>query len=290
MAPPGEAATPRPAASTVSAAVDLRDLTTLDEFQACVELQRAVWGEGFGEVVPAALLKVSQQVGGVAAAAFTSEGEVVGFVYGLTGIRNGRPSHWSHMLGVRSSHRALGIGLRLKLFQRQRLLAQDVREMRWTFDPLVAGNAHFNLNLVGAAVEAYVAQMYGDTGSGFHTFGTDRLIARWNLDDPPGASPYGPDPVVDWDAAPVLNPDRSASADSPRLDGRRPPAVRIRIPRNVFVPEHRGQLSPLEWRRTTRQAFLQALDHGYRVAGFARSENGLPCHYLLRRSADAPGS
>jgi predicted GNAT superfamily acetyltransferase len=277
MSPPGEAVH-APARSP--AAVELRDLATLDEFRACVELQRAVWGEGFGEVVPAALLKVSQQVGGVAAAAFSADGEAVGFVYGLTGLRDGRPSHWSHMLGVRTSHRALGIGLRLKQFQRERLLERDVREMRWTFDPLVAGNAHFNLNLVGASVQAYVADMYGETGSGYHSFGTDRLIALWKLDDP-GSSEL-PGPEVDWESAPVLNPQRSVTTELLRLDGGAPPAVRIRIPRNVFVAEHRERLSPTEWRRETRAAFLSALEQGYRVTGFARGRDGAPCHYLLR--------
>ena len=77
--------------------------------------ERDTWGQAI--VVPASLLMVSQKVGGVTAGAFDEDGQLVGMVYGLTGPRDGRLGHWSHMLAVSQGLRSLGIGRELKLFQ-----------------------------------------------------------------------------------------------------------------------------------------------------------------------------
>jgi predicted GNAT superfamily acetyltransferase len=67
----------------------LRRLASQEDYAACVELQRQTWGRRFGELVPASILKVSQRVGGVAAGAFDPAGQLLGFVWGLSGIRPG---------------------------------------------------------------------------------------------------------------------------------------------------------------------------------------------------------
>lgn len=241
--------------STPRAEVSVRDLRNVAEFEACVGLQREVWGRGFSDVVPASLIKIGAEVGGVAAGAFTPEGTLVGFVYGLTGVRDGRLSHWSHMLGVLRTHRGMGIGYRLKSFQRDWLLARGVREMRWTFDPLVAGNAHFNVSLLGARIERYVPDMYGEMGSELHAFGTDRVVAFWDLEGP--TDPPEPAPA-------------SAS-------------LRIEIPANVYALGREHPPAAREWRLRTREAFVGALEAGYEVVGFRRGTQNGTCHYLLRR-------
>src|SRR5690606_23276161 len=104
------------------------------------------------------------------------------FVFGLTGLRAGRPSHWSDMLAVRPEMRGRGLAIELKRFQRDEVLALGVEEMLWTFDPLRAGNAHLNLNKLGAVARAYRPDMYGATGSPLHDgIGTDRFVAFWPL-------------------------------------------------------------------------------------------------------------
>lgn len=274
-----EVATGFPPASPADVVV--RELSSLDDLQACVHLQREVWGADFTEVVPASLLKVNREVGGITAGAFTTTGGLVGFVYGLTGVRAGRPSHWSHMLGVRASHRGMGIGFRLKQFQRDCLLERGVEEMRWTFDPLVAGNAHFNLNLLGAGVEAYLVDAYGDTGSGIHSLGTDRLIARWVLPRGAGGSDLRPDTAVDWSAAVTL----PASGGWPQGNGR-PQGIRIAIPGDILGLKRQAPEEARAWRRSTREAFQAALRAGYRVEGFSPPAGASPGHYLL---AGPPG-
>ena len=118
--------------------VTIRPLETRAEHEACVALQRDIWGQDFADVVPATILMVSQQVGGVASGAFDARGRLIGFVFGISGVRNRVTAHWSDMLAVRPEARGRGLGRRLKLHQRELLLAVGIERVYWTFDPLVA--------------------------------------------------------------------------------------------------------------------------------------------------------
>ena len=167
--------------------VIIRDLSTLDDMRACVRLQQATWGKDFTEKVPLSILKVGQRLGGVSAGAFltdgSAEGELVGFVFGLTGLTPDGPAHWSDMLAVSPEYRGRGIGIRLKLFQRERVLDLDVRTMFWTFDPLEVRNGRLNFRRLGGYSVEYVPDMYGASVSPLHLgLATDRLVVRWDLD------------------------------------------------------------------------------------------------------------
>lgn len=253
----------------------LRRTESLAEYEECVAIQDETWGAGFSERVPASVLLVAQKIGGVVAGAFGPDQRMLGFVFGITGVEQGALVHWSHMLAVRPEARGMGIGERLKRHQRELLRALGVATMRWTFDPLVARNAHLNLVRLGARVAAYVPNMYGaDTGSPLHGPGdTDRIVASWDLTAADGV-PGLPAPAA---RAPVVN---APAADGiPALvpaAGER--AVRIVVPRDVqaVAPESRAA-----WRATTREAFLTYLGRGYVVSGFHRGAGDeLPCYEL----------
>ena len=262
--------------------MELRPLEGWEEYRACEELQREVWGEGFGEIAPAGLVKVTRRVGGVASGAFDDDGRLVGFVYGVTGLGDdGRPLHWSHMLGVRPGHRDRGLGLRLKEHQREMLLERGVGEARWTFDPLVARNAHFNLNRLGVRVLDYESDMYGTSESDLHRgLGTDRFVVAWDLEDyrPEDGGPGRPRPVRGGDptaSREVDAPGREApaGAGAPEASdadaiGDAPPVVRVEIPADIFAVRERDPEAGAGWRQRTRRAFLARLDAGYRVSGF----------------------
>jgi predicted GNAT superfamily acetyltransferase len=225
--------------------ITIRHLQTAEEFDDCVALQRAIWGRTFSEAVPRTILLIATKLGGIVAGAF--EGDcMVGFVFGLTGLRDGRLAHWSDMLAVDPACRDRGIGGQLKTFQREAVLALGVTEMYWTYDPLVARNAHFNLNRLGAEVVEYVTDMYGTTGSTLHgDVPTDRFVVRWRLTEPP------------------------AARQAPGPDDRR-----------VAIPGA-GEIVSAEWRGRTRAAFAAALADGYRVTGFSR--DGDDAYYVLTR-------
>lgn len=251
--------------------VDIRPLRTDEEFEACIGLQRETWGNDFRELVPPALLKVSQRVGGIAAGAFEGDGRLVGFVFGLTGIADGALTHWSHMLAVAEDRRDAGIGRRLKLYQRDRLRALGVREMRWTYDPLVARNAHLNLNRLGARVVEYVENMYGinPLSTTDSVIGSDRFVVAWTLDTDPQRSrnlPRAP-------AAPWVTP------ETERLPTDTP--VYVEIPPDIQALKLRRPNEARTWRYATRRALLHYLGVGYTVSAFHRDPDSGRCGYAL---------
>jgi predicted GNAT superfamily acetyltransferase len=234
--------------------VRIRPLTTAADYSACVELQELVWGPG-DESVPVIILRVSQRVGAIAAGAFDADGRMLGCVFGLTGPRDGRIVHWSHLLAVRPDARDLGIGRRLKRYQRTRLVAMGVPTMYWAFDPLVARNAHLNLNRLGAVVEEYIPEMYGpeNHSSIDRGIGSDRFVVRWDLG-------------------------RRARAAAPGST-----ATRVEIPNDIHVLRDQDPDCARRWRLMTRQAFQSHLKRGYRVAGFHRSQPPERSFYLLSK-------
>src|SRR5215472_7437130 len=166
----------------MSGGIAVRVCEGLDEFRACVALQREIWGEADLEIVPDTIFVVAAHSGGQILGAFEGE-RLIGFTLSLPGLRNGAPYLHSHMTGVHADYRDRGVGRTLKLFQRDEALSRDIRLIEWTFDPLEMRNAHFNLNRLGAIARRYLANVYGITSSPLHRgLATDRLVAEWHLD------------------------------------------------------------------------------------------------------------
>jgi predicted GNAT superfamily acetyltransferase len=249
----------------------IRRVESQAEYEECVRIQDETWGAGFSERVPPAILKVAQYLSGVTAAAFdgAKDGRMLGFVFGMTGLRDGHLVHWSDMLAVRPEARNHGIGRRLKLYQRSLVAELGVTQILWTFDPLVSRNAHLNLNTLGARVTDYVPDMYGrDTGSSLHEgIGTDRFVVAWEVtagkrvSGEVGKGAIGPEP-------------KRASGEE----------IVVEIPEDIQELIATEPARAREWREATRSAFLRHLADGYRVTGFHRA-NGMG-HYLLTRGAD----
>ncbi len=221
------------------------------DYAACIALQEATWGAD--DVVPMTLLKAAQKIGGIAAGAFDESGQMLGCVFGLSGIRDEQPTHWSHMLAVVPSARGLGLGYGLKMFQRNELARIGFDHMYWTYDPLEAVNAHFNINRLGSRPVEYIQDLYGDGDANLlhRGLGTDRFVVRWDFESPPAAS----------------------NANE---------VERIEIPPNIQDLKTAEPERAREWRRTTRKQFMQCYANGFSVAGFERTDDHR-CYYILER-------
>ena len=174
--------------------VTIRGLAGWGDLAACLDVQQAVWGDDPRELVPPIVLEATLCAGGLLGGAVDAGGRLLGFVYGMPAVRSGRLAHWSHLLAVRPEARRLGLGLALKRWQRERLREQGIDRAYWSYDPLLAGNAHLNLNLLGARAVEYVEDMYGDEVQG--TAGSDRFIVEWALDAPAAPPRVAAAPVV----------------------------------------------------------------------------------------------
>jgi predicted GNAT superfamily acetyltransferase len=263
--------------------IEIRLLRTNEEYRACVGMQKQIWGAGFTEQVPLAILKVAQRIGGVTAGAFNRDGRMIGFVFGLTGVERGRLVHWSDILAVLPEARDRGVGRRLKEFQRSQLVAIRVERMYWTFDPLVARNAHLNLAVLGAAAVEYIIDMYGSyTSSNLHVgIGTDRLLVAWSLLD--GNDNLTPG-LSGSDAVPLLlEVEGRPIRDLAVLSESGPTSLSIEVPADITAIHESSVAAATEWRIATREAFTAALDRGWRIDTFVRATGVSGGRYLLGR-------
>jgi predicted GNAT superfamily acetyltransferase len=275
-----------PAAVEPAMRVQVRALRSAEDYAACVRLQLETWGEAFAEYVPASLLKVGQLAGGISAGAFDADGLMVGFVFGLTGLRDGKLMHWSHMLAVRPEFRDHGVGRRLKEYQREQLRDMGIGLICWTFDPLVARNAHLNLNRLGAEIVEYVPDMYGNTGSPLHAFGTDRFVVAWPVDTPVPVR-ASTEALATWRRAPLVRGGaEGAAGEVAAANGaaRAAGLVRVEVPADiegVEVAEARV------CRGATRPPLSDHLPSGNRVIRFY-TEARVRCFYVVARQETAP--
>jgi predicted GNAT superfamily acetyltransferase len=269
----------------------IRPLTTIDDCRRVAALEREIWGYTDSEdVVPPPVLIVSALRGGILLGGFDESGEMQGFVYSIPAVKSGQLTQWSHMLGVRPEAREAGLGVRLKLAQREAALAAGVALIEWTFDPLQALNAYFNFTRLGVVVEEYEENIYGESSSPLHRGSpTDRFVAQWNLREPhverriaARGKPLMRDAGVA--AAAVVNPsserDRWVVPASAALDltDRR---LLVEIPANYDQIQVSDDALALHWRLASRTIFQAYLQRGYRVVDFFLSRERKRGQYLL---------
>ena len=165
--------------------IQIRECATLEELSACVDLQREVFALPEIEISPVRHFVVTRNAGGFTLGAYSGS-ELVGFVLSVPAFLRGDKAFYSHMTAVRATFQGSGIGARLKWAQRERALGLGVRSIKWTFEPIKARNAFFNLEKLGAIVSDYEENFYGVDYSTSPELkiglASDRLFAEWRLE------------------------------------------------------------------------------------------------------------
>lgn len=233
----------------MSSEISIRQIESFSELRAVEELQKEVWGVPDLDVVPLTHLIAAKAAGGVLLGAFDGQ-TLVGFVYGFVAEEDGEMAHHSHMLAVKHAYRNFNLGYKLKLAQREEVLAQGINLITWTFDPLQSLNAYFNFTKLGVISDRYVINFYGEEAASFlHQTGTDRFWVKWLLTS---------DRVVErlHSTKPVLeNPSDK---------------LLIEIPGNINALVEESPEAAYEWRLRTRRQFTEAIEAGYVVRDFYR--------------------
>ncbi|MEQ4203731.1 GNAT family N-acetyltransferase [Actinopolymorpha sp. B9G3] len=166
----------------------VRPLEQPAEMKASVELYRAVLELGpSAPAVSPRLLWALRRNGGSVIGAFDGE-RLVGFAYGFVGkdATSGEVYHYSQAAVVHPQWQGRGVGRALKSGQRAYVLGTGITTMRWSYDPVRAGNGHFNLDVLGARARWFVPNLYGVEDMGRDPgHPSDRLIVEWDLAGPP---------------------------------------------------------------------------------------------------------
>jgi predicted GNAT superfamily acetyltransferase len=273
--------------------VAIRRAETVADYRACQDAQRRAWGIGEdGYLVPIATMVGANLHGGLVLGAFLATGEAVAMSFAFLGRIEGRLCLYSQLTGVVPGYQSQGLGYRIKIYQRDFARAEGIDRIAWAFDPLQAGNAHFNLARLGASAGRYVDNMYGERTDALNAgVPTDRLIAEWDVGKEPNTwirpdaatvlprlinTTAGQGGESDPDATPV------PACIGPVIGAAR---ILLEIPGDIAqLRRERPELAE-RWRSTVRDAFRTAFAEGYRAVSFVRDETVTPRRdfYVLDR-------
>ncbi|RKT88210.1 Predicted acetyltransferase, GNAT superfamily [Saccharopolyspora antimicrobica] len=185
-----------PASGLRAADFVVRDLDTAELQRQAAALYRRVFGYRDSDVgLSPPLLTALLRNGGSVVGAVDADGALLGFAYGMRGGDGTRMYHYSQAAVVAPESQGLGLGRKLKQAQAAVARNTGMRYMRWSYDPLISRNAHFNLDVLGAAGRWYVDDFYLHEHS-------DRVVVEWDLEGSPAPfAPAEPNPPVtraDW--------------------------------------------------------------------------------------------
>lgn len=227
-------------------ALEVREITTVEGAHQAADLLDQVW-PGEGATFPANILRALAHSGNYVVGVYDGD-EMIGTAAAFFGPPASRTVH-SHVTGVLPEYQGRGVGRALKNHQRQWAFAHDVGHITWTFDPLIARNAHFNLRVLGARVTDYLVNHYGDMNDDINRDDeSDRVMVSWAL---------------------------AASAATPSEDR---VLTNVPIPHDIETLRREDPFAAADWRFRVREEFLGLLQDGLVVGGFS-DERG----YLFTR-------
>lgn len=250
-------------------------------YRACERLQQQVWGFTDLAVIPDHLIHMVTGAGGLLLGAFDGIGpgrEMIGFALSVVGLLDGQTlRHHSLMAAVRPDWQDRGIGYKLKLAQRERVRAQGIGIITWTFDPLESRNAYFNLNKLGGVVAQYLPNYFGELRDARNRgMDTDRFLCQWHLDAPRVKSYLGggrPPALALGDVETINRTQRTASglrAPAGFRPDLRAPNLLFEIPSDLQTMRKEDLDLARTWRLEARRALGTYLDEGYLVSSLFR--------------------
>ncbi|TDE32847.1 GNAT family N-acetyltransferase [Nonomuraea mesophila] len=234
--------------------MEIRELREIAEFEQVYELFDGIWHpEPRNVSATVELMAGFAHTGNYVAGAFEGD-RLVGASVGFRGA--GRSLH-SHVTGAAVTGR--GIGYALKTHQREWCGKNGLDTITWTFDPLVRRNAHFNLVKLGARIERYLLNFYGEMADAINEGdASDRVLAVWPVREAAGGSP---EPGVA--TCPVLL--KSGEDGGPVVGTSEADVVLVGTPPDVERLRREDPAAARAWRAAMREVLGGLLDAGGHV-------------------------
>jgi len=270
------------------ASIHYRLIVNVSELHACVKLQKQVWGPD--TITSMQQMRAAILHGGSVIGAFAGEA-LVGFCYGFVGYDGKEPYVGSHMMAIRPEYRDRGIGMRLKLAQREWAMEAGYGKIVWTYDPFESRNAYLNIVKLGGTVSAYIPEFYGMDGAGFPT---DRFVVTWDLSSDRVVRAIGGQQarIEDESEYPRLltvamkNGTSAGVGDAEAARGDWiGTAHRVRLP----IPRYASKLRQAQpdvfrsWQLGVRESATAAFDHGYQVVSCHPTEPEVQDYILEKK-------
>lgn len=244
--------------------VTIRELTTTAELDALLDLFDTVWQPEPGtRTMTFDVVRALSHAGNYVVGAYVDD-DLVGGCAAFFGPPAARTLH-SHITGVAERGRGSDLGYLIKRHQRDWARARGVEQITWTFDPLVARNAYFNLTKLGATPVEYLPDFYGTLADGLNGDDrTDRMLVSWHVEAPAPSPPPDPGPPGEWA---ITEPDPGHPQARP-VDA---PVLLVPIPRDIESLRRTDPDAAARWRAATRTALSDALAKPGRRITFHRS-------------------
>jgi predicted GNAT superfamily acetyltransferase len=263
----------RAAHAARASGVVVRELTELTQLADVENLYDQIWRPNANPPINTELLRALSKAGNYVAGAFDGA-KLVGACVGFFSPPAAGALH-SHIAGVSATVLGRHVGYALKLHQRAWALSRGVQAIEWTFDPLVARNAYFNLVKLGSRPSEYLPNFYGGMQDGINgNDDTDRLLIQWDL---LGARAIAASRER-WQPADVdaLQRNGATIALGRGDDGRPVPGstraatLLVAVPSDVEALRTRSLAQAKEWRLAVRDVLGGLMASGARVTGFDR--------------------
>jgi predicted GNAT superfamily acetyltransferase len=245
----------------------VRSLETLRELDDGSRLISQIWDDDDPKA-PTSLLRALAHAGNFVAGAFHDD-RLVGISFGFFGFEGSELLLHSHITGVDRAFQGRSVGFALKQYQRAWALEHGASTVVWTADPLVRGNAFFNLMKLGAAMVAYHENFYGTLEDGLNSGESDRAVLRWDLSseravragDGTLGEPDEPSGRV------ILQPDESGFPATAPAEGR---SLRAWLPESIVRIRDEAPELAAAWRRAMRETVGRAIADGFRAEAISR--------------------
>lgn len=276
--------------------ITIRRAETAADYRACQDVQRRAWGiTDQGYIVPIATMVGANLHGGLVLGAFLPGGDAAAFSFAFLGRTEGRLCLYSQLTGVVPGYQGRSLGFHIKQLQREIARSEGIELIVWAFDPLQAGNAHFNLSRLGATSHRYIENMYGERTDALNPgVPTDRLIAEWETRET-SATPISEEEVsglprlIQLGQGGRAEGTATSNEQSPQFAGiplTEAPRILLEIPEEIAHLRRESPGLAEGWRQAVNQAFRTAFAAGYRAIGFVRddSSSGRRFYYVLGRT------